>query len=149
MRLELLRYSDNGESTTGLLKVNGKFFCYTLEDEYRDVKVMHETRIPEGTYKIELRNEGGLTQKYAKRYPGIHKGMLWLRNVPNFKYVYIHAGNTDDHTSGCLLVGDNANNNTITDGFIGSSRPAYTRLYKEIISAMDRGEDIEITIKNI
>lgn len=149
MRLELLRYSDNEESTTGLLKVNGKFFCYTIEDEYRDVKVKGETRIPEGTYKIDLRNEGGLTQKYAQKFPGIHKGMLWLRNVPNFQYIYIHVGNTDDNTDGCILVGDSVNNNTIADGFIGSSRPAYTRLYKAIISAMETGEDVEITIKDI
>lgn len=149
MKLEVLRYSDNGESTLGILKVNGKFFCYTLEDEYRDVKVKHETRIPEGKYDITLRNEGGLTRKYAARYPGIHKGMIWVRNVPNFQYIYIHAGNTDDHTSGCLLVGNNINNNTLKDGFVGDSRSAYVKLYKEIVSAIEAGEDVIIEYKTI
>lgn len=149
MKLEVLRYNDNGESTLGLMKVNGKFFCYTLEDEYREVKVKHDTRIPSGTYKITLRNEGTLTQKYSQKFPGIHKGMLWVRDVPNFEYIYIHVGNNDDNTSGCILVGNTANNNNEGEGFIGDSRKAYTNLYKEILSAMDRGEEIEIEIKNI
>ena len=65
MEIEVLRYSDNGESTLGLLKVNGKFFCYTLEDQYQEVKVKHQTRIPEGTYNITLRDAGGMTKSYA------------------------------------------------------------------------------------
>lgn len=149
MKLEVLRYNDNGESTLGLLKVNGNFFCYTLEDEHRDEKVMHETRIPNGTYNITLRNEGGMTGRYAKKYPGIHKGMLWVRNVPNFKFIYIHAGNNDDHTSGCLLIGNTANNNRVADGFIGESRKAYVELYKMVVEALDRGEEVSIEYKTI
>ena len=46
--------------------------------------------------------------------------MLHITNVPNFEYILIHCGNTDEHTSGCLLVGDSQENNgLITDGFIG------------------------------
>jgi len=149
MKIEVLRYSDNGESTLGLLKVNGKFFCYTLEDQYQEVKVKHQTRIPDGTYNITLRDAGGMTKSYAQRYPGMHKGMLWVRDVPNFEYIYIHSGNNDDHTSGCLLVGNTVNNNNNKDGFIGESRPAYVSLYREIIAAMDRGEEIEIEYKII
>ena len=49
--------------------------------------------------------------------------MLELQDVPNFKYILIHAGNTDEQTAGCILVGDSQNNNDIqTDGFIGSSQ---------------------------
>lgn len=149
MKLEVLRYSDNGESTLGLLKVNGKFFCYTLEDEYREMKVKGDTRVPNGTYEVTLRNEGGLTKKYAQNYPDIHKGMLWVRNVPNFQYIYIHVGNDDDDTAGCLLVGNTANNNNLKDGFISDSRSAYVKLYKEILKAMDYGEEVTIAYKTI
>ena len=61
MKLEVLRVSSQKDSTNGLLfdvTTDRKFLCYTLEDEYRDDKVMHETRIPEGTYKVTLRKVG-------------------------------------------------------------------------------------------
>ena len=52
----------------------------------------------------------------------MHKGMLWVRDVPGFEYILIHTGNTDEHTSGCLIVGDSQENNTIIkDGFVGKS----------------------------
>ena len=50
----------------------------------------------------------------------MHKGMLWVRDVPGFEYILIHTGNTDEHTAGCLIVGDSQQNNTIkSDGFVG------------------------------
>jgi len=32
--------------------------------------------------------------------------MLWLQNVPNFEYVYLHIGNVVENSEGCVLVGD-------------------------------------------
>lgn len=82
MRLELYRYSSQKDSTLGLLflvndETNKKsFLCFTLEDEKREVKVYGETRIPEGTYQIKYRKEGGHHIKYSKRFESIHRGML-------------------------------------------------------------------------
>ena len=45
-----------------------EFECYTLEDEYRDVKVMGETCIPEGTYDVKFRKEGGFHSRYSAKY---------------------------------------------------------------------------------
>ena len=68
----------------------------------------------------------------------MHKGMLWLQDVPNFKWILIHCGNTDEHTAGCLLVGDSQENNQIkTNGFIGSSSNAYKRIYPAIAEAVE------------
>lgn len=149
MKLEVLRYSSQKDSTLGALFdiTNGdrKFLCYTLEDEYREIKIMHETRIPAGTYEITLRDFGGFHAKYSKRFPEIHKGMLWVRNVPGFQYILIHCGNDDDDTSGCLLVGDTQTNNITSDGFVGSSINAYKRIYPDIAKALEAGEKVEIT----
>ena len=110
MQLEVLRFSSQKDSTHGLLfentDIGRKFLCYTLEDEARALKVKGETRIPAGVYKIELRAEGGFHSRYAKKYPGIHQGMLHVTDVPGFEWILIHTGNTDEHTAGCLLVGD-------------------------------------------
>lgn len=149
MDLKVIRYNDNSESTLGLLFIDGKFECYTLEDEYREVKVKHDTRVPEGTYNVEYRTEGGFHERYKSRYGASHYGMLWVKNVPNFEYILIHSGNNDDHTSGCLLVGNTSNNNNINDGFIGDSRTAYKNMYAKVSKALNEGDTVTITYKTI
>ena len=150
MNLEVVRFSSESDSTNGLLfditDGKRKFLSYTLEDEYREEKVMHETRIPAGTYEITLRTVGGFHAKYTERYGEMHKGMLWVRNVPGFEYILIHTGNTDEHTSGCLLLGDTQTNNQIKkDGFTGSSTQAYKRVYPPIAEILNSGGNVNIT----
>ena len=163
MELEVIRISSGTDSTNGILletiqqgnEIDGifkqkKFLAYTLEDEYRSEKVFGETRIPDGRYKLGLRKVGGYHAKYSKRFPHIHVGMLHVLDVPGFEYILIHCGNTDEHTAGCLLVGDSQENNQITkDGFIGKSTQAYKRIYPRIAEAIDCGEEVTITYKTI
>ena len=149
MKLQVLRFSSQADSTSGLLfevtEVKKHFLCYTLEDERRVLKVRGETRVPAGIYKIELRNEGGFHQRYTKKYPGIHRGMLHITDVPNFEYILIHTGNTDEHTAGCLILGDAQENNLILpDGFVGKSVNAYKRIYPSIAKAIAEGEEVTI-----
>lgn len=146
MELGLARFNGAEESTLGLLYVNSSFFCYTLEDQFNEPKVPGETRIPPGRYQIKLRDEGKMTVRYAKRF-GFHMGMLHLQDVPNFKYVYIHTGNNDDHSEGCILVGDGQVQNVTERGSVQSSVAAYTRLYEMIIGALAL-EEIWITIED-
>tara|TARA_R100000655_G_scaffold1538_2_gene5814 strand:+ start:2117 stop:2584 length:468 start_codon:yes stop_codon:yes gene_type:complete len=150
MKLEVLRFSSQQDSTSGLLfkisDLGRKFLCYTLEDERRALKVKGETRVPAGTYNIELRKEGGFNARYTKKYGGFHRGMLHITDVPNFEYILIHTGNTDEHTAGCLLVGDSQENNVIIkDGFIGKSGNAYKRIYPAIAKAIELNEEVTIT----
>ena len=149
MKRQVLRFSSQTVSTSGLLfevtDVKKHFLCYTLEDERRVLKVRGETRVPAGTYKIELRNEGGFHQRYTKKYPGIHRGMLHITDVPNFEYILIHTGNTDEHTAGCLIIGDAQENNLILpDGFVGKSVNAYKMIYPSIAKAIAEGEEVTI-----
>ena len=136
MHIDLKRYSTSRESTLGLLSVDGVFECYTIEDTQRYEKIAGETRIPSGLYQIHLRREGGLHNKYTARY-NFHRGMLWLQDVPGFTFVYIHTGNTRKHTEGCILLGDQPNNNQLETGFVGKSRDAYGRLYRGLASAAE------------
>ena len=163
MNLEVIRFSSGTDSTNGILfetiqqgnEIDGifkqtKFLAYTLEDEQRNEKVFGETRIPNGTYKLGLRKVGGYHAKYSKRFPHIHIGMLHVLDVPGFEYILIHCGNTDEHTAGCLLVGDSQENNQITtNGFIGKSTQAYKRIYPRIAEAIDCGENVTITYRTI
>jgi len=116
---------------------NRHFLCFTLEDEYRDIKKYGETRIPAGTYKIQLRKEGKFHKRYKTRFSDIHNGMLWITDVPNFEYILIHPGNTDEHTDGCLLVGDQVQQNVTKKGYLSNSAEAYRRVYRRIARAVE------------
>jgi len=150
MKLKLVRISSQEDSTNGILYIDDEFACYTLEDEERQIKVMHETAIPLGIYKIEFRKVGGFHTRYEKRFGDMHKGMLELQDVPNFEYILMHCGNTDEHTSGCILIADSQENNKIVkDGFIGKSTQAYKRIYPMIAGALTRNEEVTIEITDI
>lgn len=150
MNITVKRFADNGDTTMGLLYIDGIFKCFTIEDEERATKVKGETRIPNGIYNIGLRKEGGYHEKYSAKYKGMHKGMLCIYNQPNwkiekdgmsFQYILIHTGNTDDHTMGCLLL------NNAVDGatFRGSSSvDAYKNVYPIILKALEAGEKVTI-----
>lgn len=150
MKLQVVRFSSQEDSTLGLLfdvtDGNREFLVFTLEDEHREEKVYGETRVPAGEYKVTLRTTGGFHSRYARKYGGFHRGMLWVRDVPNFEYILIHTGNTDDHTAGCLLVGDHSQQNITKEGFIGSSVDAYRRIYPDLA---DAAEDGDLTIEYV
>jgi len=147
MLLNLTRLSTTEESTLGCLKINGMFACFTIEDAWREDKIKSVTRIPVGLYDIKLRNTGGMTKKYQDRYE-FHQGMLWLQDVPQFQWVYIHTGNEATHSEGCILVGDTATNNQTEKGRIGSSRVAYSRIYPDIAKAVN-SEGVKIRVEDV
>ena len=146
MNIRLDRYSDNGNSTLGLFFIDNKFECYTIEDEHREIKKRGETRIPEGIYDIRFREVmSGMTQRYREKY-SFFTWHLQLMNVPGFEYIYIHAGNTEKDTDGCILIGDVANNNQIERGSVAQSRQAFQRVYTKISMAIRNGNNVAINI---
>lgn len=139
MKLLIERIVSDAEATGGLLSIDGAFQCFTLEDQRQAQKVAGETRIPAGEYRVDLRTGSPMSDAYAARYGAMHRGMLWLRDVPGFKWIYIHTGNTDDHTEGCVLVG--LDGHFRADGLtIGNSRAAYRRIYPTLAEAAARGD---------
>jgi len=150
VKLTVVRTQFGTDATNGLLFIDGIFECYTLEDQYQAVKVMHETCIPEGTYDIKFRKTGNFHSKYSERYKNAHYGMLHIQDVPNFTYILIHTGNTDEHTSGCLIVGETQQDLEISkDGFVGSSTVAYKKMYSKVASQLLQGKDVTIEYTTI
>lgn len=136
MKLELLRVVLGARATVGVLRVDGKFQCYVLEDTYRpppEAKVPRFTCIPTGTYRVELTHS-----------PRFGVEMPLLCDVPNFSGVRIHPGNDAGDTEGCLLPGRYA-----SDLHVGESRLAYEALFARLRAAKSGGEDITITISII
>ncbi len=150
MELWNRRISSGDEATLGILHdvTHGPvFLCYMLEDQANEPKIPGETRIPAGRYRIKFRDEGGMIVRYKARFHW-HRGMLWLQDVPDFEWVYIHVGNKDDDTDGCLLCGDGQVSNVIERGQVTSSVSAYRRLYEHITMALDAGEEVWITVED-
>lgn len=144
MYIQLNRLMDNGESTIGTVYVNGEFESFSIEDTKNEPKIYGKTRIPSGTYNIKLRTEGRMNLKYSDRYAN-HKGMLWLQNVENFEWVYIHVGNNSDDTDGCILLGNVCRATSGKQEVQGSSL-AYMSLYTKAIESFNRNEEVTIEI---
>jgi hypothetical protein len=148
MDLEVLRFSSNSDSTLSALfdVTNGirEFLCFSLEDEYREVKVVGETRIPEGFYTLGLRKEGGFHTRYSNKFGSMHIGMIHVLDVPGFEYILWHIGNTDEDTAGCLLLGDTSQQNITKEGFIGASTDAYRRIYPLIAKSIQSKELVRV-----
>ncbi|MDP2346730.1 MAG: DUF5675 family protein [Gammaproteobacteria bacterium] len=158
---KLARFSSDTDSTLGLFFRNKQvnlqpgstgalqFMCYTLEDEHRTVKVPGETRIPAGTYEILLQTAGKMAPRYAEKYDWHKYGMLCLQKVPNFTGIFIHPGETDKHTDGCILTGNWQRQNVTQAGMLKESVEAYKKLYLEIAPILARKERVTIEIVDL
>lgn len=152
LRLTLRRIALRDTYTIGKLYIDGKYFCDTCEDKVRDInkngvfdngeqKVMHETAIPYGTYKIVMDQKSPRFASY--RQYAFCKGYLpRLCDVPSFDGVLIHIGNTAKDSSGCILVGKNTK-----VGAVMESTVTFTKLYEILKKAWDFGKNITITIE--
>ena len=152
----LLRLYDNHHDTLGMwyfkdLQDNLRY-VFTLEDEYRTVKVHGETRIPAGKYELRIRKEGGFYNRYCNHNNAAVRaltrkyGVIELMNVPNFKYVLAHIGNDENDTDACILMGNKADNNSNKEGFIGNSTDSYIIFASMLFAAIERGRRAFISI---
>ncbi len=144
--IRLFRFYDDGHTTLGLLTINGKFFCYTLEDTYHQVKVPKETRIPAGTYEIKFRKiDSEFTLRMRNRHGEWFTYFPELQNVPGFSYVYIHSGNSIADTDGCILVADSIDGSK-PEKLIKNSLAAFQRLYVYITKVLNSNSRLRIII---
>jgi len=128
MELKLKRTHLNSTYTLGELFIDGKQFCYTVEDVVRDknndgdlkdegeTKVYGETAIPKGNYKVII----SMSNRFKKYMPEV-------LNVPEFTGIRIHAGNTAIDSHGCIIVGT-----VRTPNGVGMSRDCFNRLMKKL-----------------
>lgn len=126
MKITVIRTKHKGY-TEGKLFLDDQFFCDTLEDEVRPIKIAGETAIPAGHYKVIL----NMSNRFKKVMP-------LILNVPNFEGVRIHSGNTKEDTEGCILVGVK-----FKDGFVGNSRSTFNALMRRL----EKQDVITIDIK--
>ena len=128
--------------TIGVVSINGKEFCHSLEPEDRgftntmsamsiqNAKHWGQTAIPTGKYEVQYK----WSPKYAKLMPKV-------MNVPGFDGILFHSGNTAADTRGCILLGKNTQKAMVTNSRY------YTRIFRDLVADCDkRGEKVELEI---
>ena len=141
------RLAHGNDSSYGVLyKPDNTQQCFIVEDEPREVKVDGETRIPAGKYEIKQRKvESGLTMRYRQKYNWF-EWHLELQDVPNFSYCYLHIGNFESNSDGCLLCNYNIVGGNEFHG--GNSTQAFKDFYEEVVALLDSGEKVFIEIRD-
>ena len=140
MNLKLIR-KEYSTYTSGVLFIDDKKFCETLEDVNRDInrngkfdngeaKVYGETCIPYGKYKVIL----SYSPKFKRELPEILE-------VPDFQGIRIHRGNKISDTLGCVLCGEKVKN-----GYLSNSTPYEIKLVELFKQAKSRNEESFIEI---
>ena len=149
VELHVKRVRQGKNSTLSELYIDHALVCYGLEDSVRDKKIKGSTAIPAGRYKLEFNRYGGMNSRYSKLFPGFHRGMIELQNVPNYSYIYIHMGNNFSDTAGCLLVGNKMKYlKKIKEYETRQSRDAYVSLYKRLAAAMEK-EEVYVVLQDM
>lgn len=90
--VRIVRLEKSTDGVLGTLSIEGKIFCSTLEPEDKDNK-QNVSCIPAGTYNI--------TSWESPKFGHVYK----VLNVPDRTDILFHAGNTEDATRGCILLG--------------------------------------------
>ncbi|MDR2272898.1 MAG: DUF5675 family protein [Sphingobacterium sp.] len=136
--IKVLRTKQGKHSTLSEIYLNNQFVCYGLENIPRPVKIRGETAIPAGLYPLGFNRDGAMNGRYYDDYPKMHLGMLEIRDIPNFSYVYFHKGNSYKQTAGCILVGSQY---VLEDGDyrLLASGIAYKKLYPLATELMAQG----------
>ena len=151
MKLTLKRIALKPTYTIGKLYIDNHYFCDTLEDKVRDLnkdgdlndagegKVYSSTAIPYGTYKVTMDVQ---SPKFSQRasYAWCKGYLPRLLNVPHFEGIMIHAGNTADHSSGCILCGENRVKGQVLNSM---------NTLKRLVGILKGADDITITIEQL
>lgn len=147
MKLKLVREYFTPTETLGSLYVDGKFFCYTLEDKDRGLlqsetleqtlakKIKAVTAIPYGKYKVSVT----MSNRFKRLMPLLH-------DVPGFEGVRLHGGNTHHNTEGCPLIASQRNINKVHPTIKFINNWVFGSQEKKLTKLLTKGiHEIEIT----
>jgi len=91
-RVELIRLEKGEEGTFGVLRMDGRVFCVTLEPPDRGNRP-EVSCIPAGQYRCRR----VASPRFGETFE--------VGDVPGRSHILVHAGNLAGDTRGCLLLG--------------------------------------------
>lgn len=123
--IDIVRVAQGDHGTFGVLLLDGKAFCVTLELPWRSNQ-RNVSCIPARPYRCQ--------RIHSTRFGNA----FLVRDAPNRSHILFHVGNTVGDTSGCILLGQRFGDQMILD-----SRKAFNAF----MTALDGRETFKLTIK--
>lgn len=149
VKLRLERLDSSRTDTIGKLFWEEQEIARTLEGPAggppRDEKA-----IPSGTYPLILRTAGGMHGTYSFRFRDLHRGMLWIQDVPGKSFPFIKVGNRAEFAYGSVLLGNEHKDPSTENGprEVWNSESTYKKVYDRIAKHLEAGNDIQIEVVN-
>lgn len=140
--LVLTRTQANADGVFGTLMARSGHVFLTCEDDWKENQP-GESCIPTGTYPIK------------RRWSPKHGGPVFeVENVPGRSDIEIHAGNTENDTLGCILLGLTLGHLTVAKdedtGELHATKEAVLQsrqAFSQFMATMDGTDDGEIVIQ--
>lgn len=89
---ELIRLETGADGTFGVLRLDGKVFCVTLEPPSLE-NAVNVSCIPVGQYRCRRVQSPRFGETFE------------VADVPGRTHILLHPGNVTDDTQGCVLLG--------------------------------------------
>lgn len=128
--IELIRLEESEQGTIGILKLNKRVFCFTLEPPDRG-NIKHISSIPAKQYRCSIYK----SHRHGKTYK--------VEDVPGRTGIIFHAGNIVDNTGGCILLGSSVGKLKNNRAVLNSGK-TFDNFMKETI-----GEILHLTIREV
>ena len=153
MLIKLIRNRPSGKALFGVLYLEGKFLCDTLENT--------DYAIPAGFYRVRLTQSprfkeilpildgvwgvrcSKVNETSAAVSPDFKHSTLDIQHSAKRSGIRIHAGNTIEHTEGCILVGSA----DLPNKRLLSSRKALNQLRECLLNYQKQNPNEEIYIE--
>ena len=157
MEILVHRKWNQQEYCVGRIFIDGQLCGNTLEDTDRGLsdamdertvrnrKIYGKTAIPRGRYTIDMET---VSPKFSKKkfYMDVCQGKLpRIKNVKGFEGILLHVADGPkgaDLLEGCIGVGLNRVKGQLCEG-----KDVFTKIYRLMKAAHDRGETIYITVE--
>jgi hypothetical protein len=127
VKLRIVRLEETDEGALGVLLVRGEIFCMTLQPDSRD---RERYQIPAGVYPLR-RFHGARWRNTLEIVVSGHTALLF------------HAGNWEEDSTGCVLVGSEAGK-LRGQRAVTNSGTTFERFQGQVIPQIQAGDQILI-----